>query len=134
VLDGVRVRRVLQLRRRIRKPAAVQHPVERSVLGVPVEAVPEKPLHLGDGHALDRDRHHDAGEARLGLAHLERVHRLARRSELRGEVGQSGVQACLRRIATEAGAQLRVDQKPFDQLRDQLVLLFLGACHQMPSG
>jgi hypothetical protein len=46
------------------------------------ESMLDNLLDLLDRHALGRHRHHDAGQARTGLANLHCVHRLARLAQL----------------------------------------------------
>ena len=50
--------------------------------------VPEHAADLRESDALGRDRHHDAREARLRLAQLERVDPVALSAELLGELAQ----------------------------------------------
>ena len=66
---------------------------------------PSMPLQLDDAHALGGHGHHHAGEARLGFAQLERVHRLALDPELLGEVVQPIGAADLDRVG--AGTRAR---------------------------
>ena len=88
--------------------------------------MPEHPLQLDDAHALGGNRHHHAGEARLGLAHLERIHRAALGSELLGQVVEPIGPADLDRVGSELGAEHRVHHKPLDQLADLRGLLVSG--------
>src|SRR3954451_15884327 len=73
---------------------------------------------LHDADALHRRRHHHAGEARLGLPHVQRHHRLARAElHLLCELLQPRLPARLGRVAAEARAERRVDEQALDQLR-----------------
>jgi putative modified peptide len=73
---------------------------------------------LHDADALHRRRHHHAGEARLGLPHVQGHHRLARAQlHLLRELLESRLPARLGGVAAEARAERRVDEQALDQLR-----------------
>ena len=73
---------------------------------------------LHDADALHRRRHHHAGEARLGLPHVQGHHRLARAElHLLRELLEPGLAARLGRVAAEARAERGVDEQALDQLR-----------------
>jgi hypothetical protein len=83
-------------------------------------------LRLGDAHALDRNRHHDAREARAGLPHLQGLHRLAGTAQVIRELRQPGLQARLRRVDPELGPERRIGQQPLDQRPGANALLILS--------
>jgi len=90
------------------------------------QPVMDQRLCLPDAHPLDRHRHDDAGEARSRLTSHQRVHRLCRSGELGGEPGQTRRRTRGRGVATELGAEFRIDEQPLDQLTGSHVLLITG--------
>ncbi len=65
----------------------------------------------------------DAGERRARLAHVQRVHRLARADRhLVGEAVQPRLAAGRRRVAAEAVAEARIGEQSLDQLRGDVGL------------
>jgi hypothetical protein len=67
--------------------------------------------------ALHGGGHHHAREAGLGLAHVQRQHRLARAERhLVGQVVESRLAARGRRVAPERRAERRIDEQALDQL------------------
>ena len=87
--------------------------------------VPEHAANLGESDALGRDRHHDAGKARLRLAQLERVDTVALSAELLRELAQPVRLAELDRIAAKLPPERGVDHEPLDQ-RSELFCRFSG--------
>ena len=83
-------------------------------------------MRFGNAHTLDGDRHHDAGEARARLSHLERIHRLPRAPQLRRQLRQPRRDARLRRITAKLRAKRRIHQQPLDQLAGTLGFLIIG--------
>ena len=98
------------------------------------QPVLDQPVQLDHADALGGDGHHDAGEARLGLAHFEGVHRLAAATlgKLRGEVVEAELAAGAHGVLAERGAEGRVHQQPFDQLAGLLRLV--SGRHGSPLG
>ncbi len=116
-------RRGAPLRRAGHRPAARQrrqvHPAQhvaeraRQVLDVRHDVLGE----LVHAHALHGRGHHHAREARARLAHVQRVHRLARAElHLLGQAVEPGLPARERGIAAEPVAERRVGEQPLDEL------------------
>jgi hypothetical protein len=106
-------------------PGALQR-LERCRLPRTMRAMSEHPANLGESDALRGDRHHDAGEAGLGLAQLERVDPVALGPELLGQLVETKGLADRGRIAAELGSERWVHDQPLDQLSELVVLLVSG--------
>jgi hypothetical protein len=109
-----------------RPPDAAQRPLPGGAQVAFEQAVLDQAMQLDDADALGRDGHHHAGEARLGLAYFQGVHRFAALAELGGEIGQSEHTAGAGGVLAELGAEGRVHQQPFDQLAGLLRVLVSG--------
>jgi hypothetical protein len=87
-------------------------------------------LDLLDRDAFGGHRHHHPREARTGLAHLHRLHRLTTRLlKLRGELRQPGRHARLHGVPAELRPQLRIGQQRLDQPAGALGLRVLIGRH-----
>jgi hypothetical protein len=100
--------------------------LQRGCLPRTVPAVSEHAANLGKSDALGGDRHHDACEARLRLAQLERVNPVALIAVFLGELLETVRLADLDRIAAELRAERSVDDEPLDQLCELFGLLLSG--------
>jgi hypothetical protein len=102
--------------------------LQRGRLPGTVRPVSKHAAKLGKSNAFRGDRHNDACEARLGLAQLERLDRIALRSELVCELVETEGLAGSDRIAAERRPEGWVHDQPLDQLAELFVVIFNG-CH-----
>ena len=138
------VRRMRQMRRarNVRKVRAVQpgagvdraHPRSgrgdvRDLRGLPAQPMPRQMRELDHAHALERSRHQHPEQARLRLAHLERLQRPAAHRDLVREVGEPGLAARLLGRRAEPRAELGVRDQALEQLGRALDVLALRCGH-----
>jgi hypothetical protein len=105
-------------------PGALQR-LQRGRLPRAVRAVSEQAANLRQADALGSDRHHNACQARFGLAQFERVDPVALRAKLLRELSQAIRVRKLDWIPAELRTKRRVHHQTLDQ-RSELFGLFSG--------